>query len=1634
MKGEIVTTLALDPKIPSTIYAGTRTGIFKSTDGGNNWKAINTGLSVLNIVAVVVDPVTPSTLYLAAYDVYSFNGNGVYKSTDGGGHWSPVNNGLTNTAIQSLTINPVTPSTLYVGTYGGPIFKTIDGAATWTPSSNPQTVTFVVSIAVDPVTPTTIYAAAEMSSGGIFKSTDGGSTWQRTGGAQVTAYGNSVTVNPANPSIVFAGGNGGLFKSTNGGDSWTLARSQGGKVVFDPVNPSTLYLLTRFDGIQKSTNGGDSWSPINNGLTYLNTTSLVVNPLKPTTVYVGSQIFPSSNETFVTKLNSTGSALLYSTLIGNSQGTSIAVDSAGGTYVAGSGAMSLFPVTPEAFQPFNAGFTDAFITKLAMSYIISGQVLDSNGAPLSDTEVTLSGGQLRSVMTESDGTYQFSQLQEGGSFTVSAARAHYTFTPPSQSFNNLNSHQTVNFTAASTNAPFYTISGRITDVGNGLGGVAVALGGSQVGLTSTDSSGNYSFTVPGGGNYTITPSILGFNLTPGNQSLNNVSANQTVDFNAIRQSFVVTNTNDHGSGSLPQAIMDANATPGADTITFNIPGSGVQTITPRTALPIITDPVTIDGTTQPGFAGAPIIELNGSKASSGDGLKIVAGNSTVRGLIINGFQGHGIIMQTGGGNVIQGNYIGIDPTGSIGRFNHTGIGIYNSSNNIIGGTTPAARNVISSNLFDGMDITASSGNQVQGNFIGTNAAGTAALHNGIDGLEIGGAAPLSSGNLIGGTTPGAGNLISGNQTGINVMAAGNTVQGNLIGTDVTGTQKIGNGVGVRANGANSLVGGTVPGARNIISGNSSDGVYIGGVGSALQGNYIGTDITGTKALGNAGNGVVAGNNAVVGGTTPEARNIISANGSGNVSLGYNSSGERATVQGNYIGTDLSGNVALDNQYGIIISSSNNIIGGPAAGARNVISGNRVGIQIGGFTTATVTGNVIQGNYLGLNASGNTAVPNTQTGISFSTAANNIIGGTGNGEGNVIGFSGDNGVTVFSSTGNNIRGNSIFSNGKLGIDLGGNQGFDGITLNDQGDADTGANNLQNFPVLTSITSTGGGTTIQGTLNSAANTTYNIDFYANASCDPSGNGEGARFFNSTVVTTDAGGNASINVTFPEQLPANRTISATATDPAGNTSEFSSCDSSETAGSVEFSAAGFKVLEDVGSATVTVTRTGGSKGSLTVGYSTGDITATAGADYTPVSGTLVFADGETSKTFSIPVANDGITEPDETLRLTLSGVTDIELLGTHSVVNMTIQANSTPLSAFGTSLNVAEGNSGTLNGVVTINLSAATGRTVVVNYTTSDGSFGAGSARAGTDYQPVSGQLTFAPGVTSQTINVPLIGDTLDEFDESFFLILSTPDGLLPTSSTITIIDDDQQTATISINDVNIIEGNAGTTNAVFTLSLSNASGKTVRVNYTTANDTATGGSDYVTINRQLLFNPGETAKNITVSVNGDTVDEPNETFLVNLSGALNASIAGASGKGTILNDDALSTLPLLILDESGPGANQAAAMDSLFFLRDPFPVINEASWWNQGTDHNTRVVIFVSNLQLAPEETSSSVVVNLTDSNHQGFDVTAEDVRIVPGFNFMQVTFRLPDTLAPGTCTIKIKVHGLESNSGTIRIKN
>ncbi len=282
------------------------------------------------------------------------------------------------------------------------------------------------------------------------------------------------------------------------------------------------------------------------------------------------------------------------------------------------------------------------------------------------------------------------------------------------------------------------------------------------------------------------PSTAGVTATTSDPNPSNNAAFAQTTVTPGASTLVVTNTNEGGPGSLHHALLQSNDGGPRDTITFNIPGAGPHTIRPTefAPLPGLNQSVVIDGTTQPGYAGTPLIEISGENAGVTAGLLVNGANSVIRGLAINRFaQQAGIALGGSGGHTVEASFIGTNTSGTAALANQTGIFV-NSPNNLIGGTTAAARNLIAGNTLQGVIILAgaATGNVVSGNFIGTNIAGTAAIANGAAGILV-----QSSGNTIGGTAAGSRNLISGNGSGgVNVSgtaATGNQILGNFIGTN-----------------------------------------------------------------------------------------------------------------------------------------------------------------------------------------------------------------------------------------------------------------------------------------------------------------------------------------------------------------------------------------------------------------------------------------------------------------------------------------------------------------------------------------------------------------------------------------------------------------------------------------------------------------------------------------------------------------------------------------------------------------------------------------------------------------------------------------------------------------------------------
>jgi hypothetical protein len=641
--------------------------------------------------------------------------------------------------------------------------------------------------------------------------------------------------------------------------------------------------------------------------------------------------------------------------------------------------------------------------------------------------------------------------------------------------------------------------------------------------------------------------------------------------------FTVDTTADAGAGSLRATIEAANAhlnpSSGPDEIHFALAGTPPFTIEPQLDLPFITDPVVIDGETQPGYSDRPLVEIRSPQVQAVNfiGLRLAIGGNTIRGLAIDGYSfGANLMIRPDDAlpcdhcdddNLIEDDYVGLDPNGLPGPAGGSvDVQIYGSSRNTIRDNRIAAVSAAMIwilPLFANGRVVYASDNVIEGNFIGTTTDGSALAPgfqgSGIEldrtvGTRIGG----TGGGAPGGACTGSCNLIATSSPGVGISSSGDTgviIEGNLIGTDITGTEAL----SVQTSGVSVEDSAHVQIKRNLISGHEVGlalDFNIGGSSDvAITGNYVGTDASGTKSLGNpfVTYGVIVGDplpgevtigGGPLGSSCTDPCNLISGNTEAGLLLGLNGHlglrVENSIVRGNFIGTDVDGQrvAGLGNGIGVGVTSSD-----------NTIEENLIYSSAGDGVSVFGNANTIERNV-----------------IAYSTVAGVSVGSTP-------------GWLPPCCSGNLIRSNQIFANG-FGIDLlkpGGCGPFScgkGPTPNDLGDGDgidDGANELQNFPVITSALSGGGETTISYSLNSHPNTRYRLEFFANDACDDSGFGEGQTVIASTDITTDAGGNYSSAASFPTPFGAGPVVTATATDPANNTSEFSACLTLETGGRI-------------------------------------------------------------------------------------------------------------------------------------------------------------------------------------------------------------------------------------------------------------------------------------------------------------------------------------------------------------------------------------------------------------------------------------------------------------------------------------
>ncbi|MBU1720660.1 MAG: right-handed parallel beta-helix repeat-containing protein [Bacteroidetes bacterium] len=527
-----------------------------------------------------------------------------------------------------------------------------------------------------------------------------------------------------------------------------------------------------------------------------------------------------------------------------------------------------------------------------------------------------------------------------------------------------------------------------------------------------------------------------------------------------------------------------------------------------------------------------------------------APNNTIggtKGNVISGNLQSAIILNGTGtnDNIITGNLIGTDSTGLGVLSNHVGVLLKsNSRRNIIGGTTAAERNIISGNWEIGVYIESSDSNIVIGNYLGPDATGISAFANGDtliqgNGLELN---TVSRYNQVGGYTAAERNIISGNRVYGMIFygnVSENILAGNYIGTDVTGNVSLPNATGICVDGGSNhnII------DNNVLSGNISYGIFIvtnGTFYNLMRGNYVGTNAAGTDTVPNDAGLLLGGGTLynVIGGTDPAHRNIFSGNRfngieAADILTDYNE------IRGNYIGTDYTGTVALPNYNGIGFTSNpkHNIID------NNLISGNT---GFGLILFEHSDSNIVTGNTIGLMADGASDLGNTLTGILIASgSSSNTIGAPG--MGNTIAYNDSGGVVVMDTESrfNTISANNIYDNSGLGIDL----LPPGPTDNDAGDSDTGPNDLMNFPVITEAlyNYSDGGLYLSGTLDCVNPQNAKVELFLSAD-EFLGYGEGKEYLG--FATPDASGDWT---TVTTGAPEGSSITATATDENGNTSEF-------------------------------------------------------------------------------------------------------------------------------------------------------------------------------------------------------------------------------------------------------------------------------------------------------------------------------------------------------------------------------------------------------------------------------------------------------------------------------------------------
>ncbi|MDX6290259.1 MAG: hypothetical protein QOH42_2058 [Blastocatellia bacterium] len=1672
LNGSLVNALAIDPGTSSTVYAGTNVGVFKSTDAGNHWNltgTTRTSTAPGPTSAVVIDPSNSSVIYAGT------QGGGVYKSTDGGALYDLKNTGLL-TFINALAIDPTNPAILYAGTAVG-IFKSTNGADSWVEikngisGSSPR----VNEIAIDPTNPATVYMG---TSRGMFKTTNGGAQWTAiNAGALSNPFPPEITalvIDPLNPSTLYASGRTSseiLFKTIDGGATWNGASSGltftvAGQSVsptintlaIDPVTSATIYAATSVAGIYKSTTGGANWSQSNTGLANATTTAVAVDRNNPATVYTGTNI---GNDAFIVRFDPSGSSIEYLLNFGgneNDEARGVALDANNNAYVVGSTSSLNFPAI-NAFQPTSGGLTDAFVSKVNASG--SGFVYST----------FLGGG-------DSD---------LGRAIAVRSGRAYVVGQTTSKDFPLANAIKSsladfdadgfvTGFNASGSSVDFSTYLGG-ENLDQALG-VAVDPAGS---IFVTGSTSSFLFPVlnatqpdfNGSNDAFVTKLNSAGNALVYSTYLGGI-ANDVANGIAVDSSgaYVVGNTS---SSDFPTANPFQPSRKGTDAFITKI-GPAVDVGVTMTDNP---DPVNLGNDltytieaknsgelTATGVLLSDVLPVGANLVSANATLGTCTGSTTITcdlGTLASGSSATVTLIikppaVSSISNTATASTNELDP---------------NQANNSATQTTQVVFADLSVLISPASTQVAPGSKVVYIITARNNDGATANSVTLVDNLPAETTfVSCSSSGVCGG---------SGNNRTITFpsLAVGQAVMAVLVaqvGSAVSDSTIISNTVTVSS---------AIPDSN---SGNNSASATVTTTSAKLKGNgkiafssghifTVSPDASSPPApLPNIPDGAIPA-------WSPDGAkiaylhndiNVANIDGTGIVKVADNAWGQNGRIAWSpsgtriaYVGKDGAVYLANSDGSGFVKlpnspSFANDLDWSPD-GTKFLITkdSDLYLMDLDGVVLTKLSNS-------GSGADG----PFTYRRGRWSPDMSKILcERRSNNYFDVMVMNADgSGVSRFL----NLGGTSSPAWSPDGAKVAFYYGAEVHDINFDGSGDTklasgetccglGSTDWQPLPGGTPPPPPPPGPTF--TISGHVGTVAQLELSGTRSgffgTDSNGN--------YTFVNLPAGGTYTI---IPKSnLSIFNPTSRTYTNLAANVTD---ADFS-VAGNVNYSVTG-RLTEVNGSRIVgaELTLAGGFPSPLKtttdangryafnnlVFNRTYSLFPTLNSTYSYVPGARVFffggstdntqvADFKGYKNTPLTISgrvtdgfNPGVGISGADVRISNTGVSTLaDANGNFSFPNLTPGSSYTvtvntssllcvPNQIFFTPLisnqsayfvcypprqlrtisGRALDSQGNNMSSMLVTLSGAANSTAT---TAADGSYAFTNVAEGFNYivRPYRFGFAFAPSkATILSLNGNSAGNNFT--------------GTGGTSSgTDAVFEFDSAVYTASEGDgsINITVTRAG-------------SAREATVDYAAVDGTASGGHDYTLASGTLHFDAGQTTQTFNVLLVDDPFVENPETVFLTLNSSSGGSL-GAQSVSTLTitdNDPVTTSGPHLILDESGPDPNQAAAFDSFLFLRDPFHVQNVANWIDLGPDPNTRVILFAANLQLNQGEPGSDVVVNLVDANDQTFDVPAEDVRPVPILGFTQIRFRLPNTLAAGICTVTIKVNNQVSNAGTIRI--